>query len=113
MGDCFGTWPCKVLQSLDRISGYEPDGRDHRARMSGLSYCRSASRICAVCSRSESGTSTPPGPRARWVPGLPDQSPCLPAELRPNRHELPADARVAARPALGGRNRHYALQLAA
>jgi transposase InsO family protein len=52
-------------------------------------------------------------PHSALGPSIPDSSKCISAELQPDRHELPAGARVAARPVLGGLHHEYSLQLAA
>jgi putative transposase len=52
-------------------------------------------------------------PHCALGPGIPHPSLCLPAALRPKRHELPAGTRVTTRPVLGGLHHEYSLQLAA
>jgi transposase InsO family protein len=52
-------------------------------------------------------------PHSALGPGIPDRSRCMPTELQPDRHELPARARVASRPILSGLHHEYSLQLAA
>jgi transposase InsO family protein len=52
-------------------------------------------------------------PHSALEPGIPEPPKNLPAKLQPDRHDLPAGSRVAARPVLGGLHHEYSLRLAA
>jgi putative transposase len=44
---------------------------------------------------------------------VPEPAPCIPAQLQPHRHRLPADQSVLANPILGGLHHEYSLDRAA
>lgn len=52
-------------------------------------------------------------PHSALGPGIPAPPIGMPAELRPDRHNVPSGSPVIARPVLGGLHHEYALQLAA